>query len=472
MGSRSRNTKVNENAAWCSRRAKNLRGFFLCIETAIEKQRGTILKIMGNWDDAEAAFQMNVQRSKEIGDGEVLAESSIDLAALLIRKGHHKKAYGLLRTAYEQFLHTKNSKGLNLALLNLGIIHELKGEYAQAMECYDQQLAIAQKIKFKHDIAIATGNKGIIYFHMGEYRKSISCYEQQLALSKEMNDEFNMLIVHGNLGVVYQNMGDHKRAITHYEKSLNLSEKLGYKRGISIALGNLGTSYARLGDYEAAIRTQQRNLSITRNLGDRHGESYALGNIGILLMNEGKYDQAAIYFKETLALSESLADKKSIGLALGNLGKLHFAQKRYRKAKTYLTRSTDLLQETGIKYHLCHFLSKLAEAHYALKEYKHALKENARAFDIALGIDRSDVMLSCKTLDARLQAFDDREKALMILRALLSQAQSEEQRANIYYELFRLSGRRTYRAHARDIYRKLGGHTPNVLYKERLKELS
>jgi tetratricopeptide (TPR) repeat protein len=446
--------------------------FFTCVGMRIYRKQGNILTTIGSWNDAETVFRSNVRSAQNIGHCEMLAESKADLATILFRKGKPQKALLLLEDAYRVFRDGKNSKAQNFALLHMGMIHEHTGNYQKAMECYDQQLSIAQKIGFKHDIAIAIGNKGVVYYHLGAYDQSIACYEKQLALSKEMDDTLNMAVVHGNLGIAYQHLGNFKKATAHYRKSLMLSEKLGYKLGVSIALANLGSTYSNLGMYDKALHCHQRNLSISKELGDKHGESYALGNIGVLWMNQGKFSRACDSFKETLAISESLSDKKSISLAQGNLGKAYAARKEHKKAKVHFQKAIDLLRDMGVKYHLCHFLLYSARNHAAMDAYEEAAAENSEAHSIAQEIRREDVIFGCNVLAARMLGLTDRGASLLKFESMLKKAKEDVERATLHYWMFRISRQKNHRVKARALYRTLAKRTPHELYSRRLKELA
>lgn len=464
--------KTGGSSSLCLRRADNLEAFAICLRITIARKQGNVLTTIGRWEEAEAVYERNVRRARTTGHAEMLAENKVDLATILFRKGKPRKALRLLEDAHRVFRDKQNNKGQNLALLHMGMIYEHTGDYTRAMECYDQQLSTAQKIGFKHDIAIAIGNKGVVYYHLGEYDRSVACYEQQLALSSEMSDTLNMAIAHGNLGIVCQHMGDLKKAMIHYEKSLALSEQLGYKLGISVALANLGSTYSNMGAYGKALLCHQRNLRISREMGDKHGESYALGNIGVLWMNQGEFSRACDSFKETLAISEALSDKKSISLALGNLGKAYAAQRKHGKAEIYLQKAIDLLRDTGVKYHLCHFLLQSARIHFAKKEYDRATAEHNEACSIAREIKREDVLFACRVLAARMRGLTDTKGALLELGSLLKQARKDEERASLHYWMFKLSKQKKHKEKARTLYRKLSKRTPHELFGRRIKELS
>jgi len=157
------------------------------------------------------------------------------------------------------------------------------------------------------------GNLGIAYRPMGQYAKAIEYYEQALAIARDISDrqgEGNQL---GNLGIAYFSMGQYATAIEYYEQALAIARNIGDRQGEGNSLGNLGIAYRNLGQYATAIEYYGQALAIARDIGDRQGEGIHLGNLGIAYRLMGQYATAIEYYEQAIAVVETLRAELGVG---------------------------------------------------------------------------------------------------------------------------------------------------------------
>lgn len=77
--------------------------------------------------------------------------------------------------------------------------------------------------------AVALGNLGIVYQTRGELDRAIEFYEKALAINQELGRKQGMATDYGNLGNVYYSRGDLSHAIDYWKQSLALFTQLGAK---------------------------------------------------------------------------------------------------------------------------------------------------------------------------------------------------------------------------------------------------
>jgi tetratricopeptide (TPR) repeat protein len=225
------------------------------------------------------------------------------------------------------------------ALVNLGITYADSGHMHQAIECYEEALAINQQIGDRHAEGIALGNLGAAYRHLGQTKRAIECCERALAIHQGLGDRHAESATLGNLGNGYEALGDFRRAIEFHEKALEIDRATGDSHGEGQDLGNLGNASLRLGDVPRAIEYYGQALSIHREIGDRQDEGNALTNLGTAYGLLGQHRRAVECYEQALAIRRDIGDRLNesktlarMGLAYARLGESRPAIEFYRKA--------------------------------------------------------------------------------------------------------------------------------------------
>ncbi len=187
----------------------------------------------------------------------------------------------------------------------------------QNIEWSEAALQSAQASKHRMGEGSALGNLGIAYTKLGEYAKAIEYYEQALIIFREIGDRRGEGSTLGNLGNAYVNLGENAKAIEYYEQRLIIAHEIGDRRGEGNALGNLGIAYQNLGEYAKAIEYYEQALIIDREIGDRRGEGIDLWNMADTLYKMGKRQEAIIRAEESLKIRDSIGDPNAAKVRAG-----------------------------------------------------------------------------------------------------------------------------------------------------------
>ncbi len=251
-------------------------------------------------------------------------------------------------------------EGIHLG--NLGLAYSDLGEIRKAIECYEQRLVVARKIREtsqdEAERAMARrgegnvlGNLGVAYYSLGEMRKAIEFHEQRLVIAREISaasrneaeramarrGEANAL---GNLGLACAALNETRIAIEYHEQALQIDRVIGDRRGEGQDLNNLGFAYADLHETRKAIEYYEQSLQIDREMGDRWGEGRALGNLGNAFMHLGETRKAIETYQQRLIIAREVGDRRGEGNAFLNmslaLDKLHERPKAIELAQAAL----------------------------------------------------------------------------------------------------------------------------------------
>jgi len=280
-----------------------------------------------------------------------------------------------------------NSRAISQSLHELGIVHQLRGDYGKALESYEQSLRIAEELGDDADIAGSLhqiggiyylrssydkaleyserareisqklGTRaglskslqqiGIIHFSRGDYDKALKYFEQARAISEELSDRADISAILHDIGAVHQTHGDHSKALDFYEQSRKIKEELGDRMGIAASLYQISTVYEARGDSDKALEYCERAKRIQEEIGDRAGFSKSLHAIGIIHQRRGEYDKALACYRQSLSIAEELGDLAGLVASYGQIARVCIETNQYSEALEHLVLALAISAQIG-----------------------------------------------------------------------------------------------------------------------------
>ncbi|MBD2069460.1 CHAT domain-containing protein [Leptolyngbya sp. FACHB-671] len=226
-----------------------------------------------------------------------------------------------------------------------GAADRSEGLYALLINCYEQNLAIAQAAENFEWQAYSLNNLAISHFVIGNYQQAIDYHQQQLQLAQEAGDQTQVGIALSGIGAAYGALGDYPTAIDYYTQGLEKISVTVAPQWRSLTLRNLGNAYLMQKDYEQAIDYQNASLILSQSVGDRYGEMQTLGNLGNAYTGTREFDRAITYHQQSIALARELTNRLQEAQALLNLGTTHSYRHDYIQAVTHHEQSLIIMRE-------------------------------------------------------------------------------------------------------------------------------
>ncbi len=237
---------------------------------------GNALLGIADYPRAADALARAVALAVEVGATESETSARQSLGKALV-------ALGRANEAWEQF--ARIARGPDFAgrwqgTLSLGCIHEMRGEYRQAMQRFDEAAAILEESE-------ANG------------------------LASPQAVAIGLLYVNANRTNVYLDEGDFQGARPLAEKCLVDAESLGIAEQHLEAYLNLAWCDFYLGRWDGAYRSLTTMLQLARFVGDQGRETLARAWLGIFLAAAGDHDTAIAHGKDALAMALSRGDRRA-----------------------------------------------------------------------------------------------------------------------------------------------------------------
>lgn len=218
-----------------------------------------------------------------------------------------------------------------LALGEMGIDLRRLGRMTEAVEVYEEALAIYVRRQNPEGIGRTSFNLGNVYASTGDLATAERLFKEALTQVEKIGDVRGLSFIHGGLGQVYQASANRPLARTHFERARELARRgrvLDQELLAAIALGSieladgrldvaqdiLDSSFARavtvpgLLRRRGAVRLHQATLAILRRdldaAGRRVTEASAIGDT----LREPEFDFEVLRIRAALAEAAGRAD--------------------------------------------------------------------------------------------------------------------------------------------------------------------
>ncbi len=367
------------------------------LTAAARRVEGTILERKGEYTEAEAASLAAYMEAAKMRVWEVAAAAATDLIFTIgdhqARHGDGKVWAGHAEVAVSMLgdpLHLREASWLN----NLGAVHRVGGEYAEARAVFERALAIREKaLGPDHpDVADSLHNLGDVHRLIGDYAAATTVFEQVLAIREKAlgPDHPSVADSLSVLGTVRRLLGDQTEVREVFERALAIREKaLGPDHSsVADSLDDIGNLHHDIGESVEARVLYERSLAIREKaLGLHHPDvARSLNHLAVVHEAMGEYPETRELCTRALAIWEKVLgpEHPDVAVALINLGVIHVKMGEYPEAKARFERALDLGDKGLGPYHprVGVTLNNLGEVHRVLGEYAKARERFERALTI------------------------------------------------------------------------------------------
>ncbi len=261
----------------------------------------------------------------------------------------------------EASLDDKEGKYAGYVYGNIGSVYYDSCNYDKALEYYEKDLAICEKILGKEhpDTATCYNNIGFIYKDKSDLDKALENYEKAKAVYEKIlgKEHPNTATSYNNIGLIYQDKGDLDKSLEYYETALDIDRKfLGLEHlNTAASYNNIGNVYIEKGDLDKALEYLEKTKAIYEKvLSNEHpNNAISYNNIGGIYKNKGNLNKALEYYEKALDICEKFLGKEHAYTAFSyhNIGALYFERKEYETALYYLNKAFVILYEKLGKEH-------------------------------------------------------------------------------------------------------------------------
>jgi adenylate cyclase len=247
-------------------------------------------------------------------------------------------------------------------------------DYKRSMECAEEALALAKRIRFKKGEATAYRRLGGIDMNKGLYNEAMKVYTEELKIQQELGDQKRMAASFMQVGSVYFYIANYPMALENYIKGLKIAEEIKDRISISKISNNVGKVYCNTGDYTEALKYYSEALKIYEDMGDKEGVAKECCGIGDIYYSQKNYENAILYFNKSLKISEENGMKRMAATCYIDLGESYTAMGKYNEALQNQLEGLKISEEINDQYITVHIKKSLGWTYYSLHKWDESRK--------------------------------------------------------------------------------------------------
>lgn len=342
--------------------------FFFCVNAFSQEATADSLQsvLKNSEDDIEKAKVLNQLAS---------AYQDFDPKQMQI---HAQKALEL-----SQKINFASAEGT--ALLNLGNVGIIAGNYAQALAHFQNAQIVFEKelggegenqLELKNGLARAYGSMGIVFSEQNSYAKALQNHFKAVKLYQETEQELKVAQVYNNIGVVYLSINQDFKALDYFLKCFKIQEKnkLSYS---GITATNIGKIYLKQTNYPEALKYFELAQKRFQQFPDARGLGELMTHFARYYEQQNQDSEAVAHFEKALAEFRTIDDKFGSSDTYYYLGQYYLKKNDFQKALQNTEKSLAFAKELQLlesiqnaELALSNIYEKLGQTNESLKHFK------------------------------------------------------------------------------------------------------
>ena len=316
---------------------------------------GNLPMVLGEpWDLLPPAVAQSESADDRLAEADRLLEEGIRLyEASQFQKAlqSYQQALGIYREQIVQSAFAQRSRlGEGRAIHNSGLIHTAQGDHQQALEFYAEGLSIFHELGDADREVIALGNLGSAYHILGLTQQAIEAYDQQLAIIQSANDDVAStqvisIQIYQRLTSIYNDIRDINALVQTAEAGLQIAEETDDIESQAFFLLFLAENYGILGNYSQAITFGERVIKLARMLNEPAIEALALVTVAEVYDYQGRYQEAIDTAEQAFQMSLELESPWVKGYALNVMASAHASLRNYSESILAAQKGIDIATE-------------------------------------------------------------------------------------------------------------------------------
>jgi len=257
-----------------------------------------------------------------------------------------------------------------------------QGQSRQAIETWQQVLALARQVKDKKIEALALNDMGFNYQRISQPQEALKYYNQALLIRREVGDRAGEATTLSKIGEVYYNISQPQEALKYYNQALSIRWQVGDYQGEAATLSNIGLVYDSISQPQEALKYYNQALPIMRSVGDRSGEATTLNNIGGVYHSISQPQEALKYYNQALPIRREVGDRFGEAATLNNIGLVYNSISQPQEALKYYNQALPISREVSNRFGEAVTLSNIGGVYNKISEPQEALKYYNQALPI------------------------------------------------------------------------------------------
>jgi two-component system, NarL family, sensor kinase len=355
---------------------------------------------------------------------------------------HHRndrdKAVAFAKQGISISLKSNFTRGLFNLYNQLGVVYDLKSEFQNALNAYEEALKHAQVLKREDMLAMVRTNMGLTYSNLGSYDKALEQYFTALDHHSDTSKhKVYRASTYNNIGIIYSQIKERQKARDYFNKALVTLEGIDDPYNFAAFITNLANEDREEGKFEEAIDLFEEAYQKHLITGNRYGQAMVKYNIGISYQGMNQYDVGEGYLIESAMIRKEIGDRYGLAMAYNMLSSGFRFKKQLSTAILYSDSAMAITKELGSidlyfkvyrqRWYTLKEAGKAAEAleaHILYKTYSDSMNSEAsdkrfKELEVRYDVAQKDQRLAINELALREQQASLERRKFMLIGLLL-----------------------------------------------------
>jgi len=297
---------------------------------------------------------------------------------------------------------------------------EQQGQRQQAIETWQQILAIARQLKDRGLEGLALHDIGVNYDSIGQPQEALKYYNQALPITREAGDRADFATTLANIGSAYDSIGQPQEALKYFNQALPIMREVGPRAGVATTLNNIGKVYGSISQLQEALKYFNQALPIWREVGDRAGVATTLNYIGSVYKSISQPQEALKYYNQALPIRREVGDSAGVATTLNYIGLVYDSIFQPQEALKYYNQALAIRRQVGDRAGVATTLTNIGFVYHSTSQPEEALKYFNQALPIWREVgDRAGVAATLTAIGAVYNRISQPQEALKYLNQAL-----------------------------------------------------
>ncbi|MCU0474191.1 MAG: tetratricopeptide repeat protein [Bacteroidales bacterium] len=315
-------------------------------------------------------------------------------------KGNYPEAEKYNLQALDILSGINDEAGIAICYNNLGIIAHNRNEYATALEYYKKSLEINNHIGRKSGSATSIFCIGTVYENQAKYDSALIYYFEGQAISESIGDARLMAYAKTSLANVYFMMDNYSKSLEYNEDAIKLFEKAGNDYGLLKVYISLGQTAGLIDSTDLALWFYRQALKTGYKLQTTNDIGNILFSIAGIYENMGLYDSSYVNYKKSYNLFIAVENRENSALSLISMARLLNQKNNHKDARIFLNEAIKTAVEIGSPSALTESYREMAFTWSYLNDFRQAfsyLNKYSDSKDSVMTVEKQRQILELQT---------------------------------------------------------------------------
>ncbi len=288
--------------------------------SAIHKH-GSLLAMLGRYDEAEFAFRQMLELSYNLGARGKGGAAFNRIARIYRSKGMHAKALAYLQRALRLFREGNDQRGVASTFDDMAQVYRSQGNLEAALTSAKEALESRLMEKDKRGQALSLNTIGHIMLDRGDFASALSRLKAALEIRSSINDYEGVVQTRIGLGKLAYFQDAFDEATEHYQIALERAREMANYHSQTIVLNHLGEAFTAKGAFQAAQTSFDEAREFALRMNDQATLADVECNLGLLALRTHKTN-ARDLLENAFELTQKFGTREALARAHRAMGRL------------------------------------------------------------------------------------------------------------------------------------------------------